>query len=110
MYVMLFIGVVFAIAYLAAKKTWCDQLSYACNEVGWLFTSAVLITGSIWAKPIWGAWWSWDARLTTTLLIWLIYTAYLILRSQRALQPKMRSFSAMVAIFGFLDIPLIHYS
>ena len=76
--------VVFAcsILYLWKKDREWDIYAHASAEIGVLFCSLVLITGPIWAKPIWGAWWVWDARLTSTLVLWLIYVAYLMLRAQ----------------------------
>lgn len=110
MYLSLFLGMLFAAVYLITKKSWPTTLSVACNEVGWLFTTGVLLTGSIWAKPIWGVWWTWDARLTTTLLIWLIYSSYLLVNYYFGETAKGKVASAMLAIIGFLDVPLIHYS
>jgi heme exporter protein C len=110
MYVPIFFGMLFGILYLTTKKSSMDSLSLACVEVGYLCTTGVLITGSIWAKPVWGAWWTWDPRLTTTLLIWLAYSAYMIVRSFIGNTQQGRQWAAVIAVIAFLDVPLIHYS
>ncbi len=110
MYICLFLGLLFAAIFLASKQAWSDALSVASVEVGYLFTTAVLLTGSIWAKPVWGTWWTWDARLTTTLLIWLIFSAYMLLRYHFGHLHSGKVWCAILAILGFLDVPLIHYS
>ncbi len=104
--------VVFAcsILYLWKKDREWDIYAHASAEIGVLFCSLVLITGPIWAKPIWGAWWVWDARLTSTLVLWLIYVAYLMLRAQTEEGSMRAKYAAVVGIVGFLDIPLIHFS
>jgi heme exporter protein C len=85
-----------------------DDLSVAANEVGLVFAIVNLVTGSLWAKPIWGVYWAWDARLTTMLLLALIYAAYLILR-QSVSEPGQRAVvCAVVSIFGMVDIPIIY--
>ncbi len=82
-----------------------DDLGYAAVEVGMVFCTLVLITGSIWAKPIWGAWWTWDSRLTTTFILWLIYGGYLLLRAFGGDTPQVARFAAVVGIIGALDVP-----
>lgn len=84
-----------------------DDLGYAAVEVGMVFCTLVLITGSIWAKPIWGAWWTWDSRLTTTFILWLIYGGYLLLRAFGGDTPQVARFAAVVGIIGALDVPII---
>lgn len=87
-----------------------DIVAHSAAEVGVLFTTMVLVTGPFWGRPIWGAWWTWDARLTTTLVLWLIYVAYLMLRAYAGSVPQAATFSAVLGIIGVLDIPLIHLS
>ncbi len=87
-------------------KIW-DDLSYAAAELGMLFCTLVLITGSIWAKPIWGVWWTWDSRLTTTFILWLLYGAYLLLRAFADDSDEVARFAAVLGIVGVLDIPII---
>jgi heme exporter protein C len=84
-----------------------DDLEYAAAEVGMVFCTLVLISGSIWAKPIWGTWWTWDSRLTTTFILWLIYAGYLMLRGFGGDTPQVARFAAVVGIFGALDVPLV---
>lgn len=87
-------------------KLW-DDLSYAAAELGMLFCTLVLVTGSIWAKPIWGVWWSWDSRLTTTFILWLLYGSYLLLRAFADDTDEVARFAAVLGIVGVLDIPII---
>ena len=87
-----------------------DRLAHASAEVGMLFCSLVLITGPIWAKPIWGTWWTWDARLTTTLILWLIYAAYLMMRSASGPGEQGARYAAILGIVGAVDIPIINRS
>ena len=97
-----------AIGYLSNRIGSRDDLSVACNEVGLLFACVNLITGSLWAKPVWGVYWAWDARLTAMLLLALIYAAYLILR-QSVTEPGQRAVvCAVVSIFGMVDVPIVY--
>lgn len=105
-----FIVFVASILYLWKKDRIFDIWASAAAEVGVLFCSLVLLTGPIWAKPIWNTWWVWDAKLTTTLVLWLIYVAYLMLRSFGGDQAQNAKFRAVLGIVGFLDVPLIYYS
>src|SRR3712207_6747329 len=106
-YLAFFVVFVASIVYLGRRGPWWDWLARASAEVGLLFTTLVLITGSLWARPIWGTWWSWDARLTTTLMLWFIYVGYLMLRSYVADEQRAARFSAILGIIGFLDVPII---
>ena len=99
-----------SILFLWKKEREWDIYAQASAEVGTLFCSLVLITGPIWGKPIWGAWWVWDARLTSTLVLWLIYVSYLMLRGQTEAGSMRARFAAVLGIVGFLDIPFIHFS
>ena len=99
-----------SILYLWKKDREWDIYAMASAEIGVMFCSLVLITGPIWAKPIWGTWWVWDARLTSTLVLWLIYVAYIMLRLQSEAGSMRAKYAAVVGIVGFLDIPLIHFS
>jgi heme exporter protein C len=89
-----------------AQQVW-DDIGYAAAEVGMLFCTLVLITGSLWAKPIWGTWWTWDSRLTTTFILWLLYAGYLLLRAMGEENEQVARLAAVVAIVAVLDIPLI---
>jgi heme exporter protein C len=98
-----------SIVYLIRKNPKADALAVASAEVGVVFCTIVLVTGPIWARPVWGIWWTWDVRLTTTLVLWLIYVSYLVLRrfSDTAQTPVL---AAVLAIFGALDVPLVYFS
>jgi|TARA_B100000315_G_scaffold150685_1_gene139458 heme exporter protein C len=96
-----------SILYLAKKESRWDILAYSSAEVGFVFTTLVIITGSIWAKPIWEVWWTWDPRLTATLVLWLIYAAYFVVRSFAAEESQGARLAAVVGIIGFVDIPII---
>ena len=99
-----------SIAFLFKRLTWLDDLAHSSLEVGTVFTTLVLVTGPLWAKPTWGAYWVWDARLTTTLILWLIELAYLALRSFVEDRRKAAVSSAVLAVLGLIDIPIIHQS
>jgi heme exporter protein C len=99
--------------YFLVRKYFSDQatdaLAVAAAEVGVVFCTVVLVTGPLWARPVWGIWWTWDWRLTSTLVMWLIYVSYLILRrfSSGSQTPVL---AAALAVFGALDIPLVYFS
>jgi heme exporter protein C len=98
------------IAYLNTKRLKWDYLGVAAAEVGVMCCSIGLITGPLWAKPVWGIWWTWDARLTTTFILWLLYISYLLLRGLLEDPQKRASLSAVFGIFAFLDVPLVYVS
>ena len=87
-----------------------DILAHSAAEIGVLFTGLTIIEGSIWGKPIWGVWWTWDARLTLTAILFLIFVGYLMLRSLIEDEHRGAVCGAIIGIIGFLDIPLIHMS
>ncbi|HXV12730.1 MAG TPA: cytochrome c biogenesis protein CcsA [Candidatus Krumholzibacteria bacterium] len=96
--------------YLATRDPKWDARALAAAEVGVLFTTLVLITGPIWAKPVWGIWWTWDARLTLTLVLWLIYVGYLMLRRYVDSPERRAVLSAVVGVTGFIDVPLVYFA
>jgi heme exporter protein C len=102
-----FANLVASIWYLASRNPKADAVALSTAEVGVVFTTVVLVTGPIWAKPIWGIWWTWDARLTSTLVLWLIYVSYLILRrySTAGQNPVLAS---VLAIFGAVDVVFVY--
>jgi len=104
--------VVFAssILYLATRRLLWDVVAHSAAELGVLFCSIVLFTGPIWARPVWGTWWTWEARLTTTLVLEMVFVAYLVLRTQAENRAQAARLSAVVGIVGFLDVPIIYYS
>jgi heme exporter protein C len=97
-----------SVLYLLRRAARYDRLAASSAEVGQVFLTLVLVTGPIWGRPVWGAWWTWDARLTTALILWFIFAGYLMLRAWAG--PAGAGASAVVAVIGFLDIPLIHWS
>ncbi len=105
-------GIVFvaSIQWLRTKSYWWDALAVSAAEAGIVFTTVALLTGSIWAKPTWGTWWDWDPRLTTTLILWLIYVSYMMLRSVVENPAKRASLAAVVGIVGFIDVPVVFMS
>lgn len=109
-FVGFFLVFVFSFAYLMrGGKKW-DTRAATAAEIGILFCSINLITGPIWAKPVWGVWWTWDARLTLTLVLWLIYVGYLMLRHYVTDPERRATFSAVVGIIGFVDVPIVYFS
>jgi heme exporter protein C len=93
--------------YLWLRQDVWDDLGYAAAECGMVFCTLVLVTGSIWARPIWGVWWTWDSRLTTTFLLWLLYGGYLMLRAVGGDSPQIARLSAVVGIVAAIDIPVV---
>ncbi len=87
-----------------------DRLAQAAVEVGMLFCTMVLVTGPIWARPIWGTWWTWDPRLTMTVILWTIFAVYLVLRAVGRDEPQIARYAAVLAVVGVLDVPLIMIS
>jgi heme exporter protein C len=102
-----FVTFIFSILYLWKRATKWDNIAHASAEVGVVFTTLVLITGPIWAKPVWGVWWTWDARLTTSLVLWLTYVAYLLVRSYVTEPARGARFGAVIGIVGFIDVPIV---
>ncbi len=104
--------VVFAasVAYLRTKRTRWDRLAAASAEVGVVFTALTLVIGSIWAKPVWGTWWTWDPRLTTTAVMLLIYVGYLAVRRLPDSPARRARWAAVVGVVGFVDVPIVHLS
>jgi heme exporter protein C len=98
------------ITYLWKENLAADRLARAAALVGLVFTTVTLVMGMIWAKPIWGTYWTWDARLTSTLVLWIIYAGYLMVRRLADPGRQAARFAAVVGIFGFIDVPVVHFS
>jgi heme exporter protein C len=96
--------------YVWKRDTKFDALSVACAEVGLVFMTVVLITGPIWGHPVWGIWWTWDARLTSTFVLWLLYVSYLLLRTLVEEPERRALLSSLFGIFAFIDVPLVWFS
>lgn len=109
-YLSFFIIFVSSIAYLARRHPRWDRLARSAAELGFVFTTIALLVGSIWGRPIWGTWWTWDARLTTTLILWFIYLAYFMLRAYVGEPERAARYAAVLGIVGFVDVPIIHMS
>jgi heme exporter protein C len=93
--------------YLGTRDRRWDQWSQAAAELGWLCCGLTLITGSLWAHAAWGTWWTWDPRLTSAFILWMIYSGYLVLRAQFDDPHRRSRLSAVFAILGALDVPLV---
>jgi heme exporter protein C len=108
-FLLFIINFVASSVYLIRKNIKADILAQVSAEVGVVFCTVVLVTGPIWARPVWGIWWTWDLRLTLTLLLWLIYVSYLVLRrfSTSSQTPVL---AAVLAVFGAIDVPLVYFS
>jgi len=96
--------------YLRTENIVADRFARAGALVGVLFTTVTLVMGMLWAKPIWGTFWTWDARLTSTLVLWIIYMGYLLVRRLAEPGRQAARLAAVVGIFGFFDVPIVHFS
>ncbi len=99
-----------SVAYIATRNVRYDRQAIASAEIGVAFCTIVLVTGPIWARPVWGIWWTWDPRLTSTLVLWLIYASYLLLRGFIEDPGRRAILSAVVGIVGFVDVPIVYMS
>lgn len=109
-YVAFFVVFGTSILYLWKRDLRFDAVAVASAEIGVVFTGITLATGSIWGKPTWGVWWTWDARLTLTAILFTIYVGYLMLRAFAEDPLAAARYGAVLAILGFLDIPLNHFA
>jgi heme exporter protein C len=98
------------IVYLRNESLAADRFARAGAVVGVVFTTVTLVMGMLWAKPIWGTYWTWDARLTSTLVLWIIYVGYLLVRRLSEPGRQAARLAAVVGIFGFIDVPVVHFS
>ena len=105
-YLAFFLVFLFGIFHLRTRKPRWDHYAYSAAELGVVFTSVTLVTGIIWAKPIFGVWWVWDARLTTTALLWLVYVGYLMVGAYAVSPDKASRLRSAVGILGFAVVPL----
>ncbi|MEU1722627.1 cytochrome c biogenesis protein CcsA [Nonomuraea sp. NPDC005692] len=99
-----------SIAYLRTQRVHWDRLAAAAAEAGVVFTGLTITLGALWGRPVWGTWWSWDPRLTTTLILFLVYSAYLTVRRLPDNPARSYRWAAVVGIVGFADVPLVHLS
>lgn len=98
------------IMYLKTKNPHWDRVGLVSAEIGVLFTTIVLLTGPIWGRASWNTWWTWDPRLTTTLILWFIYVAYMMIRASLNDEDKKASYAAIFGIIGFIDVPIVWMS
>jgi heme exporter protein C len=106
-FIVCFVG---NLGFLIKREAKWDWLAVSAAEVGLAFCTVVLLTGPIWAKPAWGVYWAWDARLTSTLVLWLLYLSYLILRTMVEDPDRRALISSFYGVFIFLDVPLVYGS
>jgi len=99
-----------SIVYLARRADAADRIAHASAEVGVVFTAVTIASGSIWGKPTWGTWWTWDARLTSVAILFVMYLGYLLLRGMIEDRERAARYSAVLGIVAALDLPLIHFS
>jgi heme exporter protein C len=108
-FILFTINFVASIVYLARRNPKADMVALVSAEVGVVFCTIVLVTGPIWARPVWGIWWTWDMRLTSTLVLWLIYLSYLMLRRYSA-SGQTPLLAAALAVLGALCVPFVYFS
>ena len=98
------------IIYLRNESLAADRLARSGALVGVVFTTVTLVMGMLWARPVWNTWWTWDARLTSTLVLWIIYAGYLLVRQLAEPGRQAARIGAVVGIFGFIDVPIVYFS
>ena len=105
-------GVVFvaSIAYLWRRAAGADRIAHASAEVGVVFTGITIASGAIWGKPTWGTWWTWDARLTSVAILFVMYVGYLLVRTMIDDPERGARYAAVLGIVAALDVPLVHFS
>ena len=106
-FALVFVG---SLGYLFTRRMGWDRLAVAAAEPGVLFTGLTIVSGSIWGKPTWGVWWTWDARLTSTAVLFLVYVGYLLLRGMVDEPDRRARYAAVVGILGAANIPIVHFS
>ena len=109
-YLSYFVVFVSSVAYLRTSRTRWDRVAAASAEIGVLFTALAIVLGALWGKPVWGTWWTWDPRLTTTAMLLLIYIGYLAVRRITDNPTRRARWSAVIGIVGFVDVPIVHLS
>ncbi len=108
-YLAFFVVFISSLLFLRRGERRWDRLAFCSAELGVFFTTLALVSGSIWGRSVWGVWWTWDPRLTTTLILWFLYIGYLLLRSGEE-DPRRARLAAVLGIIGFVDVPIIHMS
>src|SRR5205085_9447463 len=105
-----FAALIGSVMFLFTRNFKWDAIAVAVTEVGLAFLAGNLITGSIWGRVAWGIWWTWDARLTSALVCWLLYAGYLMLRNAIEEPTQRATFAAVFSIFAFIDVPIVIFS
>jgi heme exporter protein C len=108
MFVSAFVCGIASAAFLFRRSAAADRVALAAGELVVLFGAIVLVTGPLWARKAWGVWWEWDARLTSSLLLWMIYLAYLLVR--RFGGPGSEKLAGAMALFGMANVPFVYVS
>lgn len=109
-YLSFLVVFVSSVAYLRTRRIRWDRIAAASAEIGVLFTALTIVLGALWGKPVWGTWWTWDPRLTTTAMLLLIYLAYLAVRRIVDSPSRRARWAAVIGIVGFVDVPIVHLS
>jgi heme exporter protein C len=104
------INFVASIMYIVRKDRWWDSLALSAAEIGVMFLTIVLVTGPIWAKPVWFVWWTWSPRLTSSLVLWMLYVAYLLVRNYVPDPDRRAMMGAVFGIVAFVDAPIVWFS
>lgn len=105
-----FVAFVTSIVYLRTRNEKWDIAAASAVEIGLVFNTLMLITGSIWARPNWGVWWNWEPRLTTALVLWVVYVGYMLVRGYSSGGEQAARLSAVIGIVGFVDVPIVFLS
>ena len=105
-----FLVLIGSVAFLWKRSPRWDAFAHSSAEIGVVLATIVLVTGIIWAKPVWGVWWAWEPKLTTTLVLWLIYVGYLVLRNYAPSPAQGARYAAVLGIVGFADVPIIYFA
>ena len=106
--VSIIVVAVASILHLTTGRQKWDDLSYSTAELGVIYASLILVTGAIWGKPVWGVWWTWDPKLTTTLVLWFIFVGYLMVRAYGPAGGQGKRFASVIAMIGAIDAPIIY--
>ena len=106
--VSIIVVAVASILHLTTGRQKWDDLSYSTAELGVIYASLILVTGAIWGKPVWGVWWTWDPKLTTTLVLWFIFVGYLMVRAYGPAGGQGKRFASVIALIGAIDAPIIY--
>lgn len=107
-YILLAVAFIFSVLYLWKEKNSFDVIAHCVVEVAWVFMTVVITTGPIWGRAAWGAWWVWEPRLTSFLILWLMYSAYLLVRLFGGRETGTAKIAAVVAVIAFIDVPIVH--